>query len=185
MCTEDLNKPIWRELNTATYRCIKLPTRHAEDPYSKQLCACLLSHFSHVRLFETPQTVALQAPLSMGFSRQEYQSGLPFPSPGDLPHPGIEPASPASPALAGEFLTAAPGCIVKKQSRGGRGSHGKPAWSADATESAFMFPTLRMVLHQKKTSQGDSVFLTRMYCKETEQRRQRLPWEASMERGRN
>ena len=43
----------------------------------------------------TPWTVAHQAPLSMGFSRQEYWSGLPFPSPGDLPDPGIEPGSPA------------------------------------------------------------------------------------------
>ena len=43
----------------------------------------------------TPWTVARQAPLSMGFSRQEYQGGLPFPSPGDLTHPGIEPRSPA------------------------------------------------------------------------------------------
>ena len=42
-----------------------------------------------------PGTVAHQAPLSMGFSRQEYWSGLPFPSPGDLPHPGIKPESPA------------------------------------------------------------------------------------------
>ena len=45
--------------------------------------------------FATPQTVAYQAPLSMGFSRQEYWSGLPFPAPGDLPDPGIEPRSPA------------------------------------------------------------------------------------------
>ena len=50
---------------------------------------------SHVRLFATPWTVAYQAPLSMGFSRQLYWSGLPFPSPGDLPYPGIEPGSPA------------------------------------------------------------------------------------------
>ena len=49
----------------------------------------------------TPWTVAHQAPLSMGFSRQEYWSGLPFPSLGDLPDPGIEPASFMSPALAG------------------------------------------------------------------------------------
>ena len=48
-----------------------------------------------VQLFATPWTVAHQAPLSMGFSRQEYWSGLPFPSPGDLPNPGIEPWSPA------------------------------------------------------------------------------------------
>ena len=50
---------------------------------------------SCVRLFATPWTVAYQAPLSMGYSRQEYWNGLPFPSPGDLPNPGIEPASPA------------------------------------------------------------------------------------------
>ena len=50
---------------------------------------------SRVRLFATPWTVAYQASLSMGFSRQEYWSGLPFPSPGDLPDPGTEPGSPA------------------------------------------------------------------------------------------
>ena len=49
---------------------------------------------SHVRLFETPWTVAYQAPPSMGFSRQGYWSGLPFPSPGDLLNQGIEPGSP-------------------------------------------------------------------------------------------
>ena len=50
---------------------------------------------SRVRLFDTPWTVSYQAPLSMGFSKQSYWSGLPFPSPGDLPKPGIEPGSPA------------------------------------------------------------------------------------------
>ena len=50
---------------------------------------------SRVRLFATPWTVAYQAPPSMGFSRQEYWSGVPFPSPGDLPNPGMEPGSPA------------------------------------------------------------------------------------------
>ena len=50
---------------------------------------------SRVRLFATPWTVAYQAPQSMGFSRQEYWSGLPFPSPWDLPNPGIKPGSPA------------------------------------------------------------------------------------------
>ena len=53
-----------------------------------------MKSLSRVRLFVTPWTVAYQAPLSMGFSRQEYWSGLPFPSPGDLPDPGIEPGSP-------------------------------------------------------------------------------------------
>ena len=50
---------------------------------------------SHVLLFATPWTVAHQAPPSMGFSKREYWSGLPFPSPGDLPNPGIKPRSPA------------------------------------------------------------------------------------------
>ena len=54
-----------------------------------------LKLLSRVRLFATPWTIAYQAPPSMGFSRQEHWSGLPFPSPGDLPNPGIEPWSPA------------------------------------------------------------------------------------------
>ena len=60
----------------------------------------MLSPFSHVQIFVTPRTVAHQAPLSLGFSRQEHWSGLPFPSPGDLPDPGIEPWSPAFQANA-------------------------------------------------------------------------------------
>ena len=63
---------------------------------------------SSIRLFETPWTVAHQGPLSVGFSRQEYWSGLSFPSPGDLLHPGIEPTSLMSPALAGSFFTTEP-----------------------------------------------------------------------------
>ena len=59
----------------------------------------MLNHFNSVQLFRTLWTVAHQAPLSMGFSSQEYWSGLPCPPPGDLPDPGIEPVSPTSPAL--------------------------------------------------------------------------------------
>ena len=66
---------------------------------------CVLNHFSWVQLFVTLWTVAHQAPLSMGFSRQEYWSGLPCPPTADLPNPGIEPASLASPALAAGFFT--------------------------------------------------------------------------------
>ena len=66
---------------------------------------CVLNRFSHVRPFATPWTVAYQIPLSMGFSRQEYWSGLPGPSPGDLSNPGIEPKSLMSPPLAGKFFT--------------------------------------------------------------------------------
>ena len=66
---------------------------------------CMLSH---VQLFVTPCAVVCQVSLFMGFRRQEYWSGLPFPSPGDLPDPGIEPASPISPSLAGRFFTTVP-----------------------------------------------------------------------------
>ena len=65
----------------------------------------MLSHFSHVQLFATPWTIAHKAPLSMGFSKQEYWSGFPCRPPGDLPDPGIEPLSLTSPALAGGLLT--------------------------------------------------------------------------------
>ena len=67
--------------------------------------ACVLCH---VPLFVTPWTVTLQATLSMGFSRQEHWSKLPFPPTGDFPDPGIEPTSPGPPALAGGFFNTAP-----------------------------------------------------------------------------
>ena len=64
---------------------------------------------SHAQLFVAPWTVSLQAPLSIGFSKEEYWGGLPFPSPGELSNPGIEPGSLVSPALAaGCFTTALP-----------------------------------------------------------------------------
>ena len=65
----------------------------------------MLSCFNCVQLFATPWAVALQAPLSMGLSWQEYWSGFPFPPPGDLPNSRIEPASPEAPILTGEFFT--------------------------------------------------------------------------------
>ena len=64
----------------------------------------MLSHFSHVQLFATPWTVAGQLPLSMGFPRQEYWSGLSFPSSEEFPDPGIKPTSPVSPALQADYL---------------------------------------------------------------------------------
>ena len=71
----------------------------------RAVCACVLSHFSHVRLCVTLWTATCQAPLSMGFSRQEYWSVLPCPPPGDLPDPGTEPVSFMSPAMASRFFT--------------------------------------------------------------------------------
>ena len=66
-------------------------------------CVCVQS-LSHVQLFVTPWIAAHQVPLSMGFSRQEYWSGLPFPPPGELLDPGIEPVSSVSPVLQADFL---------------------------------------------------------------------------------
>ena len=68
------------------------------------LCAYVLSQ---IRLCAILQTVAHQTPLSLEFSRQEYWSAMPFPTPEDPPDPGIEPRSPVSPELAGRFFTTA------------------------------------------------------------------------------
>ena len=81
--------------------------------FTKAIKKDKVKSLSCVRLFETPWTVAYQAPPSMGFSRQECWSGLPFPSPGDLPNPGIEPGSPALQADA--LPSEPPGKRVKER----------------------------------------------------------------------
>ena len=90
---------------------IKFPLGNKDTQWFVTLL-CVLSHiivsFSHVLLFVTPWTEAHEDPLSMEFCRQEYWRGLPFPPPGYLPDPGIEPVSLASPALAGRFFTNVP-----------------------------------------------------------------------------
>ena len=99
---------------------------------AKSLCV-----FSRVWLFVTPWTGACQAPLSMEFSRQEYWRGLPFPTPGDLPDPGVEPRSLVSPALAGRFFTTvSPGKLLARWLSGkesacqfrGRKKRGLASW---------------------------------------------------------
>ena len=80
-------------------------TTHLSEPQFLQLGMCMLSCFSCVPLFATLWSVALQAPLSMGFSRQEYWGVLPYPPPGDLSNPGIKATSLTSHALAARFLT--------------------------------------------------------------------------------
>ena len=101
-----------------TYIILKLASglvysqKHEAVAPTTQVSACqrlevgtgVLSCFSRVPLFATPWTVARQAPLSKGLFRQEYRNGLPFPSPGDLPHWRTEPTSLMSPALAGGFI---------------------------------------------------------------------------------
>ena len=89
----------------------------------------MLSRFSHVQLCGTLWTVAHQAPLSTGFSRQEYWSGLPCPPPGNLPKPGIETVSLMSPALAGALPLALPG---KPRSSGM-----KPLWKHSANSAEW------------------------------------------------
>ena len=75
----------------------------------------MVSHFSLFRLFAVLWTVSHQASLSMGFSRQEYWSGLPCPPPGDLPHPQAEPGSLMSPALAGGFFTTSTTYVINRK----------------------------------------------------------------------
>ena len=74
------------------------------DIYTLLMCVCLRSHFSHVQLCATLWTVAHQAPLSMGFSKQEYWSGLPCPPPGHLPNPGTELISSVAPTFQADSL---------------------------------------------------------------------------------
>ena len=82
-----------------------IPVAQYRTNLAQRFCAGM---FRRVWLFVTPWTVNSQAPLSMIFSRQQYWSGLPFPPPEDLPNPGIEPASPESPALVCRFFTTEP-----------------------------------------------------------------------------
>ena len=83
----------------------------------------MLSCFSRIRLFATLWAIGHQAPLSMGFPRQEHWSGLPCPPPGDLPDPGIKPTSLMSPALAGRsFATGATWEAFKWENVRGDGS---------------------------------------------------------------
>ena len=86
-----------------TYGRFKLLFSKNQHNTVEQLCVCT-QLLSCAQLFASPWTVARQDPLSMEFSRQEYWSGLPFPSPGDLPDPGIKPESPE---LASRFFTTA------------------------------------------------------------------------------
>ena len=79
-------------------------TKYIVSTLGKLICMCMLSSFSLVWLFGTLWTIACQAPLPMGFSRQEYWSGLLCPPPGDLSDPRIEPASPLALALQAASL---------------------------------------------------------------------------------
>ena len=90
--------------NNIQYLRIKQQKRMFRKRMYMWMCVHVLSHFSSIWLFVTLWTAARQAPLSMGFSRQEYWSGLPYPPQGDLPDPGIELMSPATPVLQMDSL---------------------------------------------------------------------------------
>ena len=92
------------EYSSLCYTVVPLFTYFIRNSSSYCFCFCCYV----VSNSATPWTVAHQVPLSMGFSRQEHWNGLPFPSPWDLPNPGIEPASLASPILPGGFFTIMP-----------------------------------------------------------------------------
>ena len=102
----------------------KRPNMQCPQVGDSHLKACVLSRFSPVQLFVTPWTGAQQAPLSMGFSRQEYWSGLPCPPPGDLPHTGIEPMSLMSLALGLLALSCLTLCDPMNCSPPGSSIHG-------------------------------------------------------------
>ena len=88
--------------------CLSLFRAHISNHYQILMCMIHAHSLQSCPTLCDPWTVAHQGPLSMGFSRQEHWSELPFPSPGDRPDPGIKPASPLSPELAGGFLTTEP-----------------------------------------------------------------------------
>ena len=124
------------------------------------VCACMLSRFSHVWLCVTPWTVAHQAPLSMGFSRQEYWSGLPCPSLGDLHDPGMEHASLVSPALADGFFTTsamweAQAC-VRGQQLCTSWRHRARQWSLPSPDTLCL-KTIKGTGAGKMVNSGDSI----------------------------
>ena len=108
---------LWMEAPSSSQLCGRVSIQEAvrctpahsnpahSNPVRGLVFFVVVCSLSHIWLFATPWTVACQARLSMGFSRQEHWSGLPFPSPGTLPNPGIEPVSPV---LAGGFFTIEP-----------------------------------------------------------------------------
>ena len=108
---------------------------------------------SRVQLFATPWTVAYQAPPSMGFSRQEYWSGLPFPSPGDLSNPRIEPGSPA---LEADTLTSEPpGKLFQMPSTNGIFSFNWSIWWGNLFKVSFSKNIVFSLFHKMSNASWD------------------------------
>ena len=118
------------------------------------VCGCVCAHthvLSHIWLFATPWTVTQQTPLSMEFSRQEYWSGLPFPTPGNLSDPGMKPISPA---LAGRFFITAP----LAESKGRRNTHCIP--SVSCTRAGWFLCAVSSILKRSMLSVIGVLILT-------------------------
>ena len=105
-------------------------------------CVCVLSCISRIWLFATLWTVAHRAPLSTGFSRQEYWSGSPCPPPGEIPNPGIKPESLMSPTLAGRFFTT--GATWEAHVNGNTVQYSQTFWHQGPTLWKTIFPCTRV-----------------------------------------
>ena len=126
-CTAETNSALLSNYTLIKKKIVRLKMENvrlrtgrikSKPEHSMQSCQeGVYSVLSCVWPFATPQTVIHRAPLSMKFSTQEYWSGLPFPSPGDLPDPGIKPTSLASPSLAGVFFTTSATCSGEIQTQ--------------------------------------------------------------------
>ena len=140
----------WREVKGILPTCeivlvtiVNYKLTLAMGTYSLSLCCAVLSHVSCVQLLVTLLTIACQAPLSMGFSRQEYWNGLPCSPPGDLPNSGTAPASLMSPALAdGLFTTYLVVCTPPSPKSHKYWLSSLPLWSSFSELSEMLSPGL-------------------------------------------
>ena len=133
------------------------------DLDSRFMCACSVAQ--SCLTLATPWTVACQAPQFMGFFRQEYCSGFPFPSPGDLPNPRIEQASPVSPALADKlFITEIPGKPLNPVTGNLRGKDTETQGSSHVemeAETGFLWPPTKQCLEPLDIGRGKKGFSSR------------------------
>ena len=152
----------------------------------------MLSRFSRVQLSATLWTIASQTPLSMGFSRQEYWSGLPCPPSGHLPNPEIEPTSLTSPALTGRFLTTS--TTWEAQNGGNAQVSGRIKWVRMQKHQILIsgqlvlspFPGLVLVaLEQPEPSMGP-IFLATVCCSLSKDRIELLVrWNGGAKQGKS
>ena len=150
--------------NTASTTNHNVPSKTSPgicQPSVDSMRAHVLSRFSHVRLFVILWTADFQASLSMGFSRQEHWNGMPFPPPGDLPNPGIEPAAFTSLVSAGRLFTTKATWEALSRLQGPKilDTTGNPQWvshehslRSGSTFSLFSYPFLLLLLSPQSCS---------------------------------